>query len=45
MATPYSGISGGTKDAYNFYHSQVRINIECTFGRFVARWAILRPSL
>jgi hypothetical protein len=23
MATPFSGVSGGTKDAYNFYHSQL----------------------
>jgi hypothetical protein len=45
MATPYSGVSGGTKDAYNFYHSQLRINIECTFGRFVHRWAILRAAM
>jgi hypothetical protein len=45
MATPYSGVSGGTKDAYNFYHSQLRINIECAFGRLVARWAILRAAM
>jgi DDE superfamily endonuclease len=32
MATPYSGTTGGTKDAYNFYHSQLRIRIECAFG-------------
>jgi len=32
MATPYAAVSGGTKDAYNFYHSQLRIRIECTFG-------------
>ena len=25
MATPFPGASGGSKDAYNFYHSQVRI--------------------
>jgi hypothetical protein len=28
MATPYSGVSGGSKDAYNFYHSQLQTNIE-----------------
>ena len=29
MATPFSGgISGGSKDAYNFYLSQLRIRIE-----------------
>jgi hypothetical protein len=35
MATPFSSVSDGSKDAYNFYHSQLRINIECAFGRFV----------
>jgi hypothetical protein len=45
MATPYSGVSGGTKDAYNFYHSQLRINIECAFGQFVHRWGILRAAI
>lgn len=45
MATPYTGVSGGTKDAYNFYHSQLRINIECAFGRLVHRWAILRSAI
>jgi hypothetical protein len=45
MATPFSNVSGGSKDAYNFYHSQLRINIECTFGKFVHRWAILRAAV
>ena len=45
MATPFPGASGGSKDAYNFYHSQVRIRIECAFGPFVPRWAILRKAL
>jgi DDE superfamily endonuclease len=46
MATPYSGVSGGgSKDAYNFYHSQLRINIECAFGMFTHRWAILRSAI
>ena len=35
MATPYANVSRGTKDAYNFYHSQLRINIECSFGILV----------
>lgn len=30
------------KDAYNFYHSQLRINIECAFGILVQRWGFLR---
>jgi len=45
MATPYSGVSGGTKDSYNFYHSQLRIRIECAFGMFVHRWSIFRKAM
>jgi DDE superfamily endonuclease len=45
LATPYSGTKGGSRDAYNFYHSQLRINIECTFGRFVQRWGILQMAM
>ena len=45
MATPYPNVSHGTKDYYNFYHSQLRINIECAFGILVHRWGMLRcPS-
>ena len=32
MAMPFQAMSNGPKDSYNFYHSQVRINIECAFG-------------
>jgi DDE superfamily endonuclease len=45
MATPYPGAKLGTRDSYNFYHSQVRINIECAFGRFVHRWAVFRSAM
>ena len=45
MATPFSGTAGGSKDAYNFYHSQLRIRIECAFGILTSRWAILRKAL
>jgi hypothetical protein len=45
MAMPYSGTKGGIKDAYNFYHSQLRINIECAFGRFIHWWGILRSPI
>jgi DDE superfamily endonuclease len=45
MATPYAAVSGGTKDAYNFYHSQLRIRIECAFGIFTHRWSILRSAI
>ena len=45
MATPYAAVSGGTKDAYNFYHSQLRIRIECAFGMLTHRRAILRSAI
>ena len=45
MATPYSSVSGGSKDSYNFYHSQVRIRIECTFGILTHRWGMLRSAI
>jgi hypothetical protein len=45
MATPYAAVSGGSKDAYIFYHSQLRIRIECTFGIFTHRWSILRSAI
>jgi hypothetical protein len=41
MATPYAAVSGGTKDAYNFYYLQLQIRIECAFGMLTHRWAIL----
>jgi DDE superfamily endonuclease len=40
MATPFKGVAGGDKDAYNYYHSQVRINIECAFGMLVHQFRI-----
>lgn len=43
MATPYQGGNlSGSRDAYNFYHSQLRITIECAFGSLTQRWGILR---
>ena len=45
MATPYAAVSGGTMDSYNFYHSQLRIRIECAFGILTKRWAILRSAI
>ena len=32
MAVPFQAMSNGPKDSYNFYHSQVGINIKCAFG-------------
>ena len=49
MATPYTNVSGNeelvTKDDYNFFHSQLRIRVECCFGMLVQRWGILRMAL
>lgn len=45
MATPFAAVGSGTKDSYNFYHSQLRIRIECTFGILTHRWAILRRAI
>jgi hypothetical protein len=46
IATPYAAVSGGTKGAHNFYHSQLRICIECTFRMLTHRcWAILRSAI
>lgn len=45
MCVPFKGVSDGPKDAYNFYQSQVRINIECAFGMLVQRFGILRKPI
>ena len=43
MATPFPGVKGDNeKDAYNYFFSQLRIKIECTFGVLVQRWGFLR---
>jgi len=44
MATPYTGVSAGSQDAYNFYHSQLRFRIECAFGMLTQRWGILQSA-
>ena len=45
MVTPYPNVSSGSKDDYNFYHSQLRIRVECCFGMLVKRWGILRAAI
>jgi hypothetical protein len=46
MATPYPNVAQNSpNDNYNFYHSQIRINIECAFGILVSRFGILRKPL
>jgi hypothetical protein len=45
MVTPYKNIRAGPKDDFNFFHSQLRINIERAFGMLVHRWGILRRPM
>jgi hypothetical protein len=45
MVTPYSNVREGPKDDFNFFQSQLRINVECSFGMLVQRWSILRRPL
>ena len=45
MCVPYKSVSSGPKDAYNFYQSQLRINIEFAFGILVHRWGVLRKPI
>jgi len=45
MVVPFMGATGGTKDSFNYYHSQVCINIECAFGILTNRWHILKSPL
>ena len=47
MATPFSAVSRWSKDAYDFYHSQLVRTIrrpERAFGMLSHRWAILRSA-
>jgi hypothetical protein len=49
MATLYSNVPDNpdkrSEDNYYFFHSQLRIRVECAFGMLVARWGILRMAL
>lgn len=45
MCTTWRNVSSGPKDAYNYFHSQVRISIECAFGVLVHRWGVLRKPM
>jgi len=45
MAIPYPNTgSDMQKDAYNFHHSQLWINIEGAFGLLTQRWGFLRKA-
>ena len=49
LATPFTNVAGdpnrAAEDSYNFYHSQLRIRVECAFGMLVQRWGILRMPM
>jgi hypothetical protein len=45
IVTPYPNVSSGSKDDYNFYHSQIRICVQCCFGMLVGRWGVLRVAI
>ena len=45
MAVLFKVVSCAHHDSYNFYHSQLRITIECAFGMLVHRWGILRKAM
>ena len=45
MSTPYPNITGGSKDNYIFYHSQLRNRIEYAFGVLVQRWGVLHIAM
>ena len=45
LAIPFQAMSNGPKDSYNFYHLQVRINIECAFGILTNRWRLHKTPL
>jgi hypothetical protein len=45
MVSPFKQVSDGPKDAFNFYHSQLRITIEGAFGMLVHKWGCLRKPL
>jgi DDE superfamily endonuclease len=44
FVTPFKNIKGGLKDDFNFFHSQVRITVECCFGMLVGRWGLMRRA-
>ena len=45
MAFPFPNTLYGCRDSYKDHHSQLRINIECTFGVLTNRWQILKSPL
>jgi hypothetical protein len=46
LHTPYDNVIHGTADdKCNFFHSSLRITIECAFGEITLRWGIFWTAL
>ncbi|KAL3786777.1 hypothetical protein ACHAW5_002978 [Stephanodiscus triporus] len=45
MVTLFPYVSSGSKDDFNFFHSQLHIHVECAFGMLVFWWGILRSAI
>jgi hypothetical protein len=45
MATPFLNVSSGSKDDYNYFYSQVCIQVKWAFGQLVSRWGILISAI
>ena len=45
MVTLFPNVSSGSKDDFNFFHSQLHIHVECAFGMMVFWWGILRSAI
>ena len=41
MSVPFPNMSSGARDAYNYYQSQLQINIECAFGVLMNHWHLV----
>ena len=45
MSTPFKMAAAGGRFDFNYFHSQLRINVECAFGMLVNRWGLLRRAM
>ena len=45
ITATFKGVGAGVKDAFNFFQSQLRINIEFTFGILVYKFGCLRKHI
>jgi hypothetical protein len=45
MVMPFPNVSRGSKNDFNFFHSQLCIQVECAFGMMVSPWGISRTAI